>query len=108
MSVLIVGGDHLGSIPKELGKLGVTTIRHLTGRDRQGIRDGVPEGMDLIIVLYDYVNHNLTHKVKDMARTRKVPIIYARRSWTSIYQKLNTVGVLDKSRERGTGMEKNF
>lgn len=91
MSVLIVGGDHLGSIPRELGRLGVTKIRHLTGRDRQGTRDGIPEEMDLIIVLYDYVNHNLTYRVKEMARARDIPIIYARRSWSSIYQKLNTL-----------------
>ena len=35
MSVLIVGGDHLGSIPKELDKLGVNEVRHLTGRSSQ-------------------------------------------------------------------------
>ena len=42
MSVLIVGGDHLGSIPKELDKLGVNEVRHLTGRSGQKIRDGIP------------------------------------------------------------------
>jgi hypothetical protein len=30
MSVLIVGGDHLGSIPKELKKIGVDDIRHIS------------------------------------------------------------------------------
>ena len=34
MSVLIVGGDHLGSIPKELKKIGVDDIKHMSGRNR--------------------------------------------------------------------------
>ncbi|MFQ5862083.1 MAG: DUF2325 domain-containing protein [Candidatus Brocadiales bacterium] len=89
MSVLIVGGDHLGSIPRELGKLGATKIEHITGRNNKGIRNSMPEAPDLIILLYDYVNHNLTNKVKEEAKSRNIPIIFARRSWSSIYQELN-------------------
>lgn len=88
MSVLIIGGDHLGSIPKELDKIGVTEIRHLTGRSGQKIRDGIPETMDFVIVLYDFVNHNLAHKIKGFAEKRRIPVVYAKRSWSSIYQKM--------------------
>ncbi|MCP4267201.1 MAG: dihydroorotate dehydrogenase, partial [Candidatus Brocadiaceae bacterium] len=55
MSVLIVGGDHLGSIPKELKKIGVDNIKHMSGRNRNVIKRGMPTTMDLIIVLHDYV-----------------------------------------------------
>lgn len=88
MSVLIVGGDHLGGIPKELDKLGVNEVRHLTGRSGQKIRDGIPEKMDFIIMLYDFVNHNLAHKIKNLAENKDIPILYAKRSWSSIYQKM--------------------
>ncbi len=88
MSALIVGGDHLGSIPKELDKIGVNEVRHLTGRSGQKIRDGIPETMDFIILLYDFVNHNLAHKIKGMAENKGIPIVYAKRSWASIHQKL--------------------
>ena len=88
MSVLIVGGDHLGSIPKELDKIGVNEIKHLTGRSGQKIRDGIPETMDFIIVLCDFVNHNLAYKVKNFAENKRIPIVYAKRSWSSIYQKM--------------------
>ncbi len=94
MSVLIVGGDNLGSIPRELVKLGATRIEHMTGRKKnRGFRNGMPENMDLIILLYDYVNHNITNKVKEEARSRNVPIVFARRSWTSIYEKLDRLQV---------------
>jgi hypothetical protein len=45
MSVLIVGGDHLGSIPKELKKIGVDEIRHMNGRNRNVIKRGMPMTM---------------------------------------------------------------
>ncbi|MDN3515920.1 MAG: DUF2325 domain-containing protein [Candidatus Brocadia sp.] len=88
MSVLIVGGDHLGSIPKELDKIGVNEIRHVTGRSGQKIRDGIPETMDFIIMLYDFVNHNLAYKIKKLAESKDIPILYSKRSWASIYQKM--------------------
>ncbi|MCE7910623.1 MAG: dihydroorotate dehydrogenase [Candidatus Brocadia sp.] len=88
MSVIIVGGDHLGSIPRELDKIGITEIQHLTGRGGQKMRGKIPENVDFIILLYDFVNHNLAYKVKRLAVNRKIPIIYAKRSWSSIYQKI--------------------
>lgn len=88
MSVLIVGGDHLGSIPKELDKIGVNDIKHLAGRSNQKMRNSIPESMDFIIVLCDYVNHNLSHKIKEYASLKEIPVVYAKRSWSSIYQKI--------------------
>ena len=88
MSVLIVGGDHLGSIPKELKKIGVDDIRHMNGRNRNVIKKGMPMSMDLIIVLHDYVNHNLVQVTKKQAKECNIPIVFARRSWSSIYKQL--------------------
>jgi hypothetical protein len=88
MFVLIVGGDHLGNIPRELDKLGVDYIRHVTGRSGQKINGDIPETVDFIIVLYDYVNHNLANKIKKCAFNRRIPVVYAKRSWSSIYRKM--------------------
>ncbi len=88
MSVLIVGGDHLGSIPKQLKKIGVDDIRHMNGRNRNVIKKGMPMSMDLIIVLHDYVNHNLAQVTKKQAKECNIPVVFARRSWSSIYKQL--------------------
>ncbi|MCP5003053.1 MAG: DUF2325 domain-containing protein [Planctomycetes bacterium] len=88
MSALIVGGDHLGAIPKQLKKVGIDRVRHIDGRNRSVIKKGMPVSMDIIIVLHDYVNHNLVTVIKRSAREREIPIIFARRSWSSIYKKL--------------------
>ena len=88
MSALIVGGDNLGCIPKELKKVGIDKVRHIDGRNRTVIKKGMPVSMDIIIVLHDYINHNLATVVKRSARERNIPIIFAKRSWASIYKKL--------------------
>jgi hypothetical protein len=88
MSVLIVGGDHLGSIPKQLKKIGVDNIKHMSGRNRNVIKRGMPMTMDLIIVLHDYVNHNLANVTKKQAKDYNIPVVFAKRSWSSIYKKL--------------------
>jgi len=88
MSVLIIGGDHLGSIPKELKKIGVDDIRHMSGRNRNVIKKGMSTSMDLIIVLHDYVNHNLANVTKKHAKECNIPVVFAKRSWSSIYKKL--------------------
>ncbi len=55
------------------------------------MRGKIPENVDFIILLYDYVNHNLAYKIKKLAVNRNIPIVYAKRSWSSIYQKIVTI-----------------
>ncbi|MDR4504947.1 MAG: DUF2325 domain-containing protein [Candidatus Scalindua sp.] len=88
MSALIVGGDHLGSIPKQLKKIGIDKVKHIDGRNKTVIKKGLPVSMDIIIVLHDYVNHNLATVVKRSAKEQDIPIIFAKRSWPSIYKNL--------------------
>lgn len=88
MFVLIVGGDHLGNIPKELDKLGITEIQHISGRSGQKVRDRILGRKVFIILLYDFVNHSLAYKIKRFASNKEIPIIYAKRSWTSIHKKI--------------------
>lgn len=88
MFVLIVGGDSLGSIPRELDKLGIREVHHINGRGGHKVRMASMEKKVLIILLYDFVNHNLAHKVKKFAHNKGIPIIYAKRSWTSIHKKI--------------------
>lgn len=85
-SLLIVGADHLGSIPKKLKGLGFKRITHLNGRKVQMVKRDIPSDTDLILVLTDYINHNLISVLKKKASEQDVPICYAKRSWCSIYQ----------------------
>ncbi|MBY6274954.1 MAG: dihydroorotate dehydrogenase [Symbiobacterium thermophilum] len=80
--VLVIGGDHLGSIDEHLRRLGYRSVKHVTGRSERRVE--IPSGTELVVVLIDYVNHNLARWVKQQAKARGLPIIFSRRSWSSI------------------------
>lgn len=95
MSVIIIGGDYLGGIEKNLYSIGVTDIVHISGRktvDRK--KFNVPKSADLILILTDYVNHTTAQTVKEAAKSRSIPLVYAKRSWRAIEEKLSTFTML--------------
>ncbi|MGJ7922622.1 DUF2325 domain-containing protein [Neobacillus sp. LXY-4] len=90
-SLLIVGADHLGVIPDKLTSVGFDKVFHINGRKVQMVKKELPEQINCILVLTDYVNHNLSTVIKKRAKTQSIPIYYAKRSWSSIYNALKDV-----------------
>ncbi|MFK3939623.1 DUF2325 domain-containing protein [Alkalihalobacillus sp. NPDC078783] len=85
-SLMIVGADHLGSIPKKLEDMGFANILHISGRKTKMVKREIPADIDMILVLTDFINHNLTTVLKKKAMEQDVPVCYAKRSWCSIYK----------------------
>jgi hypothetical protein len=90
-SLLIVGADHLGVIPDKLTTVGFDEVLHVNGRNTRMVKKEIPEGISCILVLTDFVNHNLTGVIKKRAKKNSIPVFYAKRSWCSIYQALQGV-----------------
>jgi hypothetical protein len=90
-SLLIVGADHLGVIPDKLSSVGFDEVLHITGRKVQMVKKDIPENISYILILTDYVNHNLSTVIKKRAKNQSIPIYYAKRSWCSIYKALKGV-----------------
>jgi hypothetical protein len=90
-SLLIVGADHLGVIPNKLSVAGFDEVLHINGRKDQIVKKGIPEKITCILVLTDYVNHNLSTLIKKRAKNQAIPIYFAKRSWCSIYNTLKGV-----------------
>jgi len=90
-SLLIIGGDSLGVIPDKLSSYGFDEILHTNGRKVKMINQKIPEHINYILVLTDYVNHNLSTVIKKRAKNKSIPIFYAKRSWSSIHQALEGV-----------------
>jgi hypothetical protein len=89
-SLLVVGADHLGNIVHKLGEAGFDRVSHVSGRNPKAVKKAIPEHVDLILVLTDYVNHNLSKVVKQQAKELSLPICFAKRSWCSIYQAIQS------------------
>ena len=69
MSVVVIGGDYLGGIEKNLYSLGVTELVHISGRkalDKNKI--SLPKATAFVLVLTDYVNHGAAQNVKFLAK----------------------------------------
>ena len=89
MSVVVVGGDYLGSIEKNLYSMGVTELLHISGRKAFGKNKmNVPKDTAFVLVLTDYVNHGTAQTVKYMAKSRSISLIYAKRSWREVEVKI--------------------
>lgn len=89
MSVVVIGADYLGSIEKNLYAAGVTELVHVSGRkplDRN--KRSLPKTTAFVLVLTDFVNHNTAKSVKDLAKAQSIPVVYAKRSWRSVEEKL--------------------
>jgi hypothetical protein len=90
VSIVVVGADHLGGIEKKLYSLGVTEIVHVSGRKTlTRSKLNLPKTTAFVLLLTDYVNHGTANHVKFMARAQAIPLVYAKRSWRSVEEKLN-------------------
>lgn len=83
-SILVIGGDRLGNIIEFLQEKGFQEIHHVTGRKSSQTGVKIPTGTHMILVLTDYVNHNLAKTVKSQAKDRELPILFCKRSCSAI------------------------
>ncbi|WZL73459.1 DUF2325 domain-containing protein [Clostridiaceae bacterium 35-E11] len=89
MTALIVGGDRLGNIPDLLSAKGIHKYIHWSGR-KKGMRNReVPTNVDMVIVLYDFIEHNLATIIKKQSKNMDVPCIFAKRASSDLAMKLD-------------------
>jgi hypothetical protein len=93
MSVLVVGGDRLGNIPQNLSNLGFDCVKHISGRKCKNCQ--IVNQADLVLVLTDYIGHNLCEDIKSKAKSSQVKTLFCRRSWSCIYKKMQFCGLIN-------------
>lgn len=101
-NLMIVGADHLGNIPEKLMNIGVTNVIHMDGRKVNMIKRNIPDYVDVVLVLTDYINHNLAKVIKQKAKSQDVPAYFVKRSWCSIFQEIQKCEVLKKKEKMFT------
>ena len=87
-AILIIGGDRLGNIVELLQGEGFKEIHHVSGRKSSQTGIKIPAGIERILVLTDFVNHNLAKIIKNQAKERCLPIIFCKRSCSAISKAL--------------------
>ncbi|KYZ77982.1 dihydroorotate dehydrogenase [Anaerosporomusa subterranea] len=96
MSVVVIGGDHLGHIERKLYERGVSKLIHVSGRKKSDNRRVVLNSQTAAVLIFtDYINHNLMEEVKSQARCLDIPVIFSKRSWSAVEQKLAVGGLMN-------------
>lgn len=88
MGILLIGGDNLGNISKNLMKSGFKDIEHITGRKNESKNFRIPRNIDLVMVLVDFVGHQLASVVKEESRRSNVKVVFSKRSWIHMEKKI--------------------
>lgn len=89
MTALIVGGDRLGNIPEILNDKGVDEYIHWSGR-KKGMRNKkIPSKIDMVIVLYDFIEHNLTKLIKNQTKDMNIPCLFSKRACSDLSKKFD-------------------
>jgi hypothetical protein len=87
MSVLVIGGDKIAPIKVTLLALGARVTKHWNGRKKSSAcSKSIPENIDCILMLTDFLNHNLMFKYKKEAKKRKIPVVFSKRSENCVHQ----------------------
>ncbi|HUH88727.1 MAG TPA: DUF2325 domain-containing protein [Pusillimonas sp.] len=79
---VVVGADRLGNIPELLKGHNISIRHHISGRDpaHQKKTLQLPSGTDLLILLTDFLGHNVMKTFRAAAQRSGVKVLVCRRS----------------------------
>ncbi len=88
MTTLVIGGDRIDVIRRELAEFGLRNIEHWAGRKPADARRMIPERIKLVVVVTDQLSHAMLYNATLGATRLGLPIIYTRRSAHELQSKL--------------------
>lgn len=91
---LIVGADRLGNLVDLLKSHNIKIKHHITGREtsHQKRVEQLPSGTNLVILLTDFLGHNVMKSYRCAAQREGVRVVCCRRSKGSMQQALQQCG----------------
>lgn len=84
MGIMVVGGDNIRNINCHLCEEGFCVIKHVDGRKKNHKCIEIPKGVEMILVLTDFINHKLCEHIKKESKKLGIKIIYTKRSWSYV------------------------
>ena len=95
LSAVVVGADRLGNIPDLLKGHNISITHHISGRDpsHQKKTPQLPSGTQLVILLTDFLGHNVMKTFRNAAQRGGIRVVACRRSVCSMQQALQQCGL---------------
>ncbi|NYT23047.1 DUF2325 domain-containing protein [Alcaligenaceae bacterium] len=105
VSAVVVGADRLGNIPDVLKGHNIAIMHHISGRDpsHQKKTLQLPSGTQLLILLTDFLGHNVMKTFRAAAQRSGVRVLACRRSVCSMKQALAQCGYCEVACPRACG-----
>lgn len=88
MTTLVVGGDHIDAIRRELNAFGLGDVEHWVGRKPADSRRNIPDRIKLVVAVTDQLSHAMLYTATVGATRNGLPIIYTHRSGHELREKL--------------------
>ncbi len=90
ISAIVVGADRLGNIPDLLQQWNIAVTHHISGRhpSHQRKAPNLPSGTQLVILLTDFLGHNVMKMFRQSAERAGVQVVACRRSVCSVQRAL--------------------
>ncbi|MEO6985842.1 MAG: DUF2325 domain-containing protein [Paralcaligenes sp.] len=94
VNAVVVGADRLGNIPDLLKERNITIRQHISGREpaHQKKTPTLPSGTELLILLTDFLGHNVMKTFRAAAQRSGVRVMACRRSVCDMKQALDQYG----------------
>jgi len=84
MSILVIGGDKINSIRNCLQSLGAKKIEHWDSRKVHVTHRIIPDRVDCVVMLTTFLKHNTMFHFKTEAKKKNIPVVFSKRSTTSL------------------------
>lgn len=99
LNAVVVGADRLGNIPDLLGTHNIRIIHHVSGRDPSHQRRTLqlPSGTELVILLTDFLGHNVMKSFRQAAQRSGAKVMACRRSVCAMQQALEQSGLCNSA-----------
>ena len=88
MTALIIGGDYIETLKRELLAHGLRHVEHWDGRQPRVTRRAIPVSARLVVILHDYVSHGVSNALKQQAYRKGIPLVFCRSSTHDLRGKL--------------------
>lgn len=100
LNAIVVGADRLGNIPDLLGTHNIRIIHHVSGRDPSHQRRTLqlPTGTQLVILLTDFLGHNVMKSFRQAAQKSGARVMACRRSVCAMQQALEQSGLCERDK----------
>ena len=76
MRAMIVGGDNIDATRRALIAGGYSDVVHWSGRKRNDLTRTIPAGIGHMVIMLEFVNHNLARRMKSVARAQQISVAF--------------------------------